>query len=246
MDWGAAGPWIGLMLLGAYHGINPAMGWLFAVALGLQERSRRRVVGALLPIAAGHALSVALVLALLWGARWLMPEGWVRGLVAAVLIGYGGYHLVRSRHPHWAGMRVGFRDLVFWSFLMATAHGAGLMLAPLLWVWNPAAAGGHGHAGYPAHDGPGGPGGLGGHEHGHAVLGSLLAGVLGEGAPGVPRLLVAAVAVHTLSMLAVAGVVALIVYERLGLRLLQRAWINLDWVWSLALIVSGIALIFWA
>ncbi|HEY8415190.1 MAG TPA: hypothetical protein VIK99_05395 [Thermaerobacter sp.] len=245
MDWAAAGPWIGLMLLGAYHGINPAMGWLFAVALGLQERSRRRVVGALLPIAAGHALSVALVLALLWGARWLLPEGLVRGLVAAVLIGYGGYHLVRARHPHWAGMRVGFRDLVFWSFLMATAHGAGLMLAPLLWVSNPA-AGGHGHADQLGHGGHGVPGGLAGHEHGHAVLGSLLSGALGDGAAGVPGLLVAAVAVHTLSMLAVAGAVALIVYERLGLQLLRRAWINLDWVWSLALIVSGIALIFWA
>jgi hypothetical protein len=118
--------------LGAFHGLNPAMGWLFALALGLQEHSRRAVLAALIPIALGHALSVGLVALLLGAAGLAVP---VRGLglaTAVVLIAFGLFRLARPyAHPRWVGMRVGFRDLVLWSFLMATAHGAGLMLAPV-------------------------------------------------------------------------------------------------------------------
>src|SRR5262249_20751006 len=136
--------WLTLLGLGAYHGINPGMGWLFAVALGMQEKRRRAVLAAIPPIALGHALSIGVVVALLWLAEASVPETALRYGAAAILFGFGFYRFVRSRHPRWVGMRVGFRDLTVWSFLMATAHGAGLMLLPILIGWS----GGHlsGHA----------------------------------------------------------------------------------------------------
>jgi hypothetical protein len=127
--------WLILFALGAYHGINPAMGWLFAVSLGLQEKNTRAVLLALPPLALGHLLSMGAVV----GVAALLEVGlsgaWVRYSAAAVLLALGITKLVSSRHPRWAswtGMRVGFRDLTIWSFLMATAHGAGLMLLPVL------------------------------------------------------------------------------------------------------------------
>ncbi len=125
-------PWLVLFGLGAYHGLNPGMGWLFALALGLQERSRRALLQALVPIAIGHFLAVGLVAlpaALLQG---LLPLRLLRGGAALALLAIGIYRWIRARHPRWVGLRVGFRELVVWSTLMASSHGAGLMLAPLL------------------------------------------------------------------------------------------------------------------
>ena len=132
--------------LGAFHGLNPAMGWLFAVALGLQEHRRGAVLAALVPIAAGHAASVAVVGLALAAAGLAVPLRDLRLGAAAVLIAFGLFRLLRPyAHPRWVGMRVGFRDLVLWSFVMASAHGAGLMLAPVfLGLPGPA---GHVHAG---------------------------------------------------------------------------------------------------
>src|SRR5579859_1410814 len=127
-----AWPWLAVALLGAYHGIDPSMGWLFAVALGLQEHRRGKVFEALLPIAAGHLLSVGLTVALIAGA---MAAGvWIlRPLGAMALIAFGLFRLWRPQaHPRWVAMRVNARDLATWSFLMASAHGAGLMLFPIL------------------------------------------------------------------------------------------------------------------
>src|SRR5687767_2170260 len=119
--------------LGAYHGLNPAMGWLFAVALGLQERRAAAVLRALPAIALGHAASVMLVLGLVMSAALVVPVQALRLAGAAALFGFAAYLLVRrNKHPRWVGMRVGFREVVLWSFLMATAHRAGLMLFPLL------------------------------------------------------------------------------------------------------------------
>ena len=118
--------------LGAFHGLNPAMGWLFAVALGLQERSREALLRALPPIAAGHALSIAVTVALIEGVQSAVSPDTVRLLGAAALAGFAIWKLVRSRHPRWVGFRIRPRELVLWSFLMATAHGAGLMLFPFL------------------------------------------------------------------------------------------------------------------
>jgi uncharacterized membrane protein len=125
-------PWLTLAVLGAYHGLNPAMGWLFAVALGLQERRRGAVLQALPPIALGHAIAISLAVLVIGVARIVVPLDVLRYVCAGVLILFGLYKLARRRHPRWVGMRVGFRDLTAWSFLMASAHGAGLMLIPVL------------------------------------------------------------------------------------------------------------------
>jgi hypothetical protein len=146
--------WAGLGVLGAYHGINPAMGWLFAVALGLQERRRSAVLRALPAIAVGHEVSIALVVALVSGLQLIADPTGLRLLAAAALLLFGLFKLVRPRaHPRWVGMRVTGRDLVLWSFLMSSAHGAGLMLVPLLL--------GHSHAG---------------HEHALPAIGATVAG----------------------------------------------------------------------
>ena len=126
-------PWLSLALLGAYHGVNPAMGWLFAVALGLQEHSRKALLRALLPITLGHWASIALTAALVGGLQVVSPPYLLRPLAAAALILFGLYKFVKPRsHPRWVGMRVSLRELALWSFLMSSAHGAGLMLFPVL------------------------------------------------------------------------------------------------------------------
>jgi len=206
--------WAALFLLGAYHGINPGMGWLFAVALGMQRHSARVVWGSLLPIAAGHALSIGLIVAVALALGGALPQNYVKVVVASVLFGLGIYKLLRRGHPHWGGMQVGFRDLTIWSFLMATAHGAGLMLLPVLLGMS---AMGYGH-----HD-----------MHMHMLMMS-----------GGPWVGVLAVAVHTLGYLLITGAVAFVVYEKVGLNLLRKAWVNLDLVWAFALIVTaGVALL---
>jgi hypothetical protein len=124
--------WQGVALLGAYHGINPAMGWLFAVALGMQRGSARGVWRALPPIALGHGLAVGIVLAIAAAAQLVVPLTTLKVVVAAILIAFGLYRLWRHRHPVYGGMQVGFRDLTIWSFLMASAHGAGFMVLPLV------------------------------------------------------------------------------------------------------------------
>jgi len=199
-------PWITLLALGAWHGLNPGMGWLFAVSRGLQERRGSAVLGALPPIALGHALAIALALIIVAIGRASVPLAALRWATAAILVGFGLSRLVRHRHPRWVGMRVGFRDLTAWSFLMATAHGAGLMLAPLFVV----------DAARPSC---------------HADAGLTLSGPIDYA--------VATVA-HTAAMLATAGLIALVVYHKLGLSLLRRAWFNLDWLWALALIAAGL------
>lgn len=213
-------PWLVLLGLGALHGINPGMGWLFALCLGLQERRRSAVLAALPPIALGHAISVGLVVFLIAALRATLQPGLLKYAAAAALIGYGGYRAVRSRHPRWVGMRVGFRDLTVWSFLMASAHGAGLMLVPV----------------FLATSSPEAPRMMGHHEvatqHGSHL--PLLAG---------PGVLSAAVIVHTLGHLVVAGVVALLFYEKLGLSVLKQAWFNIDFAWALALVATGVILL---
>jgi len=121
-----------LVMLGAYHGINPGMGWLFAVALGMQERRRAAECRALLPLGMGHALAVAAAVAIALIAGAVIPIRYLRWPVAGMLLVLGVSRLFRHRHPRWVGMRVGSRGLTIWSFLMASAHGAGLMVAPVL------------------------------------------------------------------------------------------------------------------
>ena len=210
-------PWLTLFGLGAFHGINPGMGWLFAVALGLQEKRRSAVLAAIPPIALGHALSIGVVVGLLWLAQANLPETALRYGAAAMLFGLGIYRLIRTRHPRWVGMRVNFRDLTLWSFLMASAHGAGLMLAPILLGWSNMEYAGHGtHA-----------------AHMHVLSSEQMAVLNGP----LPWLM--AVVVHTLGYLLVATLLALLVYEKLGVAILRRAWFNLDLLWVIALMISG-------
>ena len=126
------GAWSTLFLLGAYHGINPGMGWLFAVARGMQEQRTRAVAWSLPPIALGHALAIGVVVLIAQLAEVAVPLLYIRIGVGVMLVGLGVYKLVRSRHFRWGGMQVGFRELTIWSFLMASAHGAGLMVLPVV------------------------------------------------------------------------------------------------------------------
>ena len=206
-------PWVALAALGAYHGLNPAMGWLFAVALGLQEQRRGAVLQALPPIALGHAVAILLAVLVVGVAQIVVPLEVLRYVCAGMLILFGLYKLVRRRHPRWVGMRVGFRDLTAWSFLMASAHGAGLMLLPVLLRLSPAAQGAHVH---------------GAHTD-HAAMTSS-ATVLAD---------LAAVGLHTLALFAVMGVIAMVVYEKLGVMILKRTWFNLDLLWAGALVAAG-------
>lgn len=200
--------------LGAFHGVNPAMGWLFAVALGLQRRTRSAVIWSLLPIALGHALSIAAVLGVFAFLRVLIDIALLRIASALLLFAVAAYRLVR-RHIGRVGMQVGFRDLIIWSFLMATAHGAGVMLIPVLLrlPLGPSNAAGHQHSAWPQE------------------LASSLAGG------------VAVVLIHTTAMLATAAVVAVAVYEWVGLAILRRGWINFDLLWSLVLVFAGVVLL---
>jgi len=135
-------PWGTLLLLGAFHGINPGMGWLFAVALGMQENRGAAVWRALLPLGLGHALAVASAIAAGLLAGITMPTAFLRWPIAALLIALGIRMLLRHGHPRWGGMRIGVVGLTIWSFLVATAHGAGLMVLP---VWLAMSPSGHAH-----------------------------------------------------------------------------------------------------
>jgi hypothetical protein len=126
-------PWAALALLGAYHGLNPGMGWLFAVARGLQDQRRSSVLRSLVPIAAGHEASIAIVIILVQILQLFLAPRVLPLLAAAALVAYGGLTIFRrNRHPRGAGMRMGGWSLTAWSFLMSSAHGAGLMLVPVL------------------------------------------------------------------------------------------------------------------
>jgi hypothetical protein len=197
----AAG-WATLFLLGAYHGINPGMGWLFAVALGMQEHSSRAVLRSLVPITLGHALAIGVVVLIAGLVQIVLPLNYVKIVVAGLLVSLGVYRVFRSRHFAWGGMRVGFLELTAWSFLMASAHGAGLMVLPVVIQMTTQMA--------PMH-----------HMHG--------AGMTGVGAT----------LVHTLGYLTVTAAVAMIVYQKVGLAMLRKAWFNLDLVWAVALIATG-------
>ena len=128
---GSTALWL-MALLGAYHGINPGMGWLFAVALGMQEQKGSAVARSLVPIALGHALAIGVVALAAAFLGMALPREAIRYPVAGLLVGLGVYSLVGHYHPRWVRMKVGFRDLTVWSFLMASAHGAGLMVVPVL------------------------------------------------------------------------------------------------------------------
>jgi hypothetical protein len=201
--------WAAVVALGAYHGLNPGMGWLFAVSNGMQARRERAVFLALPPIAVGHFLAMAVVLLPFAALGFYVERAHaIRVAAALVLILFGAYKLVSQRHPRFLA-RIGPSHLVLWSFLMATAHGAGLMLVPVV---------------------------LGLHvQHDpHAHHGALL-----DFARGDLALTLIAATAHTVAMVLTGGALAFVVYRWLGLGLLRRSWLNLDLLWAVLLIVVG-------
>jgi hypothetical protein len=211
-----AAPWVTVALLGAFHGLNPAMGWLFAVGRGLHTGERRAVFEALPPIALGHFLSIVGVALLAGTAGYFLDVRVVRWVCAGLLLAFGILLLGRKIRHRWFGMQVGFGGLTGWSFLMASAHGAGLMVVPALLSLPTVAL--VCNVGTP--------------KVAVASVGAAAAGsAVGQG--------LAAVAVHTASLLGVAAAIAVLVYDRLGLRLLKKAWINLDALWAVALIAAA-------
>jgi hypothetical protein len=127
------GPWLALAGLGAFHGINPGMGWLFAVALGLHRGGRRVVLASLVPIAVGHMLSVAAVVLLVVAFGTVVERRPIEIAGGILLLGWAAYRWrYGHRHRVRVGMTAGLAGLGLWSFLMATGHGAGLMLVPIV------------------------------------------------------------------------------------------------------------------
>ena len=209
MSAGGVAPWLVLIGLGAFHGLNPAMGWLFAVALGLYRHSRKVVLVSLIPIALGHAAAIAVVVYAVVVLGMAVDQETFRIVSGVLLILWGVYHLVYGHHHRLRiGLSTGLLGLFAWSFVMATAHGAGMMLIPVLM---PLAQAGE-------------------HPHHMPVTNSLAIATL-------------AVLVHSLAMLTTTGAVALIVYQWVGLDFLRRGWINLDLLWTAALIGIGLWLL---
>jgi hypothetical protein len=205
----STGLWM-MLLLGAYHGLNPGMGWLFAVALGMQEQKGSAVAKSLIPMAIGHALAIGSAVLIAVALGRTLPLLAVRYSVAAVLVGLGIFSLARHWHPRWVRMRVGFRDLTIWSFLTASAHGAGLMVVPFLLRSNTVEAQVQ----------------MAGHTH-MAQAASPFAGILATG-------------LHTLAYLAVTGLLAWVIYQKLGLTVLRKAWLNFNLIWAVALVATGL------
>ena len=207
-------PYILLGLLGAYHGLNPAMGWLFAVALGMQERSRRAVLRSLVPIAIGHELSIVLV-AIVVVALGLLGDTQALHLGAGIaLIAFGVFRFVRPHaHFRWTKLRVNRRELGWWSFLMSTAHGAGLMVAPVI-----IGAGSTGTAAAATDEDL---------HHVNLAIDNPLGGGI-------------ALFLHLASMLVVMAIVAVVVYEKLGVKILRQAWVNTEWLWAGAFVMAGV------
>jgi hypothetical protein len=216
-------PWLALFALGAAHGINPAMGWLFAVGRGLQERDRRALWRALGPLALGHALAITAAVLLAATLGELLPLRWLRWIVAAALLAVGVDGLVRHRHVRLSGMRVGARELTAWSFLMASAHGAGLMVLPF--VLGSAAS----TPTIALH-----------HHHDMASVAGGSAMPLEAGLTGMDAIGLVAPLIHTLGYLAMTCLLAVVVYEKVGLGVLRRAWINVNVVWAGAMIAAAL------
>lgn len=209
VEWTTAGLWLAVVASGLYHGVNPGMGWPLAVSAGLMGRSGRDVAAALVPLAAGHLL--AMVAILLPFAMMTVLADWEREIrlgASAAVVAFGLFRLFVRRHPR-ALARIRPTQLALWSFAIATAHGAGLMLLPIYLGLCSAAE----------------------FDAAHRASSVLMAGSTGM------ALLVSLA--HTVSMVAAGGLIAFLVYAWLGLRFLSRSWFNLDAVWAGSLILIG-------
>ena len=208
-SWTAAGLWLTVVASGLYHGVNPGMGWPLAVSAGLMERDARALVAALWPLAAGHLLAMLLVI--LPFALLVALVAWqsqVQMAAALLVIGFGIFRLVDRRHPR-ALARIRPAQLGLWSFAVAVAHGAGLMLVPIYLGLCRAAD----------------------LDRGHEAASALINANLG--------MAVLVSLVHTLAMIAAGGSFAWLAYRYLGLKFVSRSWFNLDAAWAVSLVLVG-------
>ena len=214
-DWTPAGLWLAVVASGLFHGVNPGMGWPLAVSAGLMEKSSRALVAALWPLTVGHLLAMLLVL--LPFALLVTLVEWQRQIqigASLLVIGFGIFRLLDRRHPR-ALARIRPTQLGLWSFAVAIAHGAGLMLVPIYLGLCRASD----------------------LDKGHQAAGALINFNLG--------MAVLTSVVHSASMIAAGGLSAWLVYRYLGLKFMQRSWFNLETTWAVSLILVGaIALAF--
>lgn len=208
--------WLTVAGLGLYHGVNPAMGWPLAVANGMAERRARSVFATLLPLGGGHFLAIAVALLpfawLSWYAEWSRA---IRIGAGVAVLAFGAFKLVKRRHPRLLA-RIPPTRLAWWSFLMATAHGAGLMLVPFMLGLCAASS----------------------KETGHAAVMADVMSYVARANLGTAMLVAA---VHALVSILAGIVMAWAVYRYLGLRFLRRAWLDLDAVWGASLVIAGAA-----
>ena len=208
-DWTPIGLWLAVIASGLYHGVNPGMGWPLAVSAGLMERSSRALVAALWPLSVGHLLAMLLVI--LPFALLVALVEWQRQIqigASLLVIGFGIFRLVNRRHPR-ALARIRPTQLGLWSFAVANAHGAGLMLVPVyLGLCRAADV-----------------------DKGHAAAGALINANFG--------MAVLVSVVHAVAMIAAGGFLAWLVYRYLGLKFVSRSWFDLDGIWAVSLILVG-------
>jgi hypothetical protein len=209
VDWTPAGLWLAVIASGLYHGVSPGMGWPLAVSSGLMERSSRALVAALWPLSVGHLLAMLLVL-LPFGLLVTLVE-WQRQIqisASLLVIGFGLFRLVNRRHPRVLA-RIRPTQLGLWSFAVAIAHGAGLMLVPIYLGLCRASD----------------------LDTGHEAAGVLINANLG--------MAVLVSVVHSVAMMVAGGLSAWLIYRYLGLKFVSRSWFNLDATWAVSLIVVG-------
>lgn len=209
LEWTPAGLWLAVITSGFYHGVNPGMGWPLAVSAGLMERRSGALAAALVPLTIGHMLAMLLVLLpfslLIVLAGWRQP---IQIAASLLVIGFGIYRYCNRRHPRMLA-RIRPTQLGLWSFVVALAHGAGLMLVPIyLGLCRTQEL-----------------------DAGHAAAGLLIDANLAM------ALLVAAT--HSAAMIAAGGSAAWLVYRYLGLKALSRSWLNLDAAWAVSLVLVG-------
>jgi hypothetical protein len=215
--------WLTIVAIGCYHGLNPAMGWPLAVANGMQAGRPSAVFATVLPLGGGHFAAMAIVLApFAWLSSYLEWSQVIRVGAGGLVLLFGIFKLIERRHPR-ALARIRPTQLAWWSFVMATAHGAGLMLVPFMLGLCASAPAAAQQAAAPVLP-----------DAAHLTVMNYVAQ-----SSVATAILVAAL--HTLAMMVAGLAMAWAVYRYLGLPFLRRAWLNLDSIWGASLVIAGAA-----
>jgi hypothetical protein len=207
--WTPAALWLAVVASGLYHGVSPGMGWPLAVSAGLIEKNSHALMAALGALTFGHLLAILVVI--LPFALLVAILEWQQQIqigASLLVVGFGIFRLVNRRHPRMLA-RIRPTQLGLWSFVVAIAHGAGLMLVPIYLGLCRAAD----------------------LDQGHEAAGVLINANL--------EMAVAVSVVHSVAMIAAGGFLAWLVYRYLGLKLVSRSWFNLDATWAVSLVLVG-------